>query len=121
MKKLQINALLVATGLAAVAPLTSHAAIALGYSLSECRTKTSSDFPCCCPTGRFGTEYTCPTGWKYSHTANTCQRNSTISSDAAGYYTQTYGTCAAKETQYETYIITTRDAADTSCMCLAIL
>lgn len=120
MKKLQINALLVATGLATVAPLTSHAAIALGYPLSECRTKTSSAFPCCCQTGQFGTEYTCPKGWKYSHTANTCQRNSTISSDAAGYYTQTYGTCAAKETQYETYIIKTRDAADTSCMCLAI-
>ena len=50
----------------------------------------------CCPNGKTDTTYSCPTGWILSLSGNTCTRVKDLeTSDAKGYYQQTYGTCNA--------------------------
>ncbi len=58
-------------------------------TITECKERSLK--PYCCPTGAF--KNSCPDGWHSS--GSTCTRDQTTGSDNIGYYTQTYGTCAA--------------------------
>lgn len=60
--------------------------------------KTCTTGTYCCPNGLSKTTYGCPTGWALVSSTNTCIRGTAISSDSAGTYLETYGTCAPSKT-----------------------
>lgn len=72
----------------------ADAAVVLCQDSSSCLKFTTTAMPYCC---KSGTAKTCPFGWTAS--GSTCTRASTTGSDTYGYYTQTYGTCAATKKQ----------------------
>ncbi len=57
----------------------------------------------CCKNGDTQTDYDCPTGWFYDEILDGCRRFGDSGSDSTGYYTQYYGTCAARATTYDCY------------------
>lgn len=72
----------------------------------KCETAVEFDAICtagtyCCPNGLYKTTYGCPTGWTLNSSTNTCTRNNVTTSDAAGSYTETYGSCAPSTTRVE--------------------
>lgn len=72
---------------------TAQASLTCPDQLECCANKESGY---CCPSLETETTYSCPTGWILSLTGNTCMRiNDRETSDNKGYYSQTYGTCAA--------------------------
>lgn len=64
----------------------------------------------CCKTGRTGTVTSCPTGWT-ADSSGTCTRNSVSGSDSKGWYTQNYGTCSTKITEYDCYTATNNQSS----------
>ena len=70
----------------------------------------------CCPTGKQGTSYTCPTGWSYNVLYDECRRDATSGSDSKGSYTQNYGTCAPTTTTYACYEVTSNPPSPISCL-----
>lgn len=69
----------------------------------------------CCPNGKQGTNYNCPTGWSYNLLYDECRRSATSGSDSKGSYTQNYGTCAPTTTTYECYGVTSNPPSPISC------
>lgn len=55
----------------------------------------------CCPNGLYKTTTSCPSGWILDAATNTCTRATVTATDAAGSYTETYGTCAPTTTNVE--------------------
>ena len=70
----------------------------------------------CCPNGKQGTSYTCPTGWSYNVLYEECRRDATSGSDSKGSYTQNYGTCAPTTTTYACYGVTSNPPSPISCL-----
>lgn len=84
---------------------------------------TSEDLlPCACPTGETGTAYDCPTGWTYNTLDGACKRKGIQTSDDRGWYTPTYGTCAATTSSYDCWSVYSCDNRPpdhiTDCICL---
>ena len=72
---------------------TAQASLTCQDAWECCANKDSGS---CCPGLDTETIYSCPTGWILSLTGNTCTRIKDLeTSDNKGYYSQTYGTCAA--------------------------
>ena len=69
----------------------------------------------CCPNGKQGTNYTCPSGWLYYSTYGECRRGATSGSDSKGSYKQNYGTCAPTTTKYACYQVTSNPPSPTAC------
>ena len=92
------------------------------YTESTAISMTSSKQPCACATGQTGTKYSCPTGWTYNGLQGVCKRTGIQTSDNKGWYTPTYGTCAATTSSYDCWTVYTcqeRSASVTNaCICL---
>ena len=82
---------------------------------------TSTLLPCACPNGNTGTEYECPLNWSYNVRDGVCKRASSSGSDATGWYTAEYGTCAAEEGSYDCWAVYSCDNRPTDhitdCIC----
>ena len=70
----------------------------------------------CCPNGKQGTNYNCPSGWIYNVLSGECRRSDTHGFDSKGAYMQSYGTCAPTTTTYACYEVTSNPPSPLSCL-----
>ena len=113
---------LIAGTAVAFATLTVPIMPAMALTINECMTSQNCLFSAncapglyCCPNGKQGTNYNCPSGWLYSSIYGECRRSATTGSDSKGSYMQSYGTCAPTTTKYPCHDVTSNPPSSISC------